>query len=500
MRLTVRVKAQRAAAIFVYALALVSCGIDKPPVFLALETEHFEFYREDTLPPACDALGADLEGYFAAFSDYLDVSYPPGAKVIYNQLSTYRYLNELCGTGPDSAVAGCYAPDGDVIASVYAVYPHEIAHVIEHRIGGPGHHPLLLSEGLASMLGGGSPYDRPDHRVDATVPVEQLIDDGAFIEAYSVPGSGGGGALYSSAAGFVRYLINRYGKDAFLRFYASTKGLTHGAEIKGRFSEVLLDDFNDVVDTWRTGAQPIVDDLAPTAPGCGTPSSVFAGETVQIDPQCDVMIARFDVPSAGRTDLVLDPRGGTGIVTLRSCENGAVIPERDLLLNRPLHLALEVPPGPYEIVASGAVLSVTYDSHPVTIDVDGNCDLTRVPALIGGDSGDFALVRRWGATEASVGFDFLPAVGGRLNATSVGDGLPGTLPRYFYRCPQSCSGDMDTACLRDDFPPIAHADGSANAPHSVLGSALEEGSLVHFGTGPRYQQDWGYSVRISVEP
>jgi hypothetical protein len=57
----VHVSAGRVAFVVAHTLLLVSCGIEKPPIFLALETEHFEFYREDTLPPACDALAADLE-------------------------------------------------------------------------------------------------------------------------------------------------------------------------------------------------------------------------------------------------------------------------------------------------------------------------------------------------------------------------------------------------------------------------------------------------------
>lgn len=494
----VHVSAGRVAFVVAHTLLLVSCGIEKPPVFLALETEHFEFYREDTLPPACDALAADLEDTFSAFSAYLEVPYPAGHKVIYNQFSTLRYLSELCGTGPDSVVAGCYSPDSDVIASVYPVYPHELVHVLEHRIGGPGHHPLLLSEGLASMLGGGAPYDRLDHRVDATLPVEDLIDDAAFVKAHSTPD--GGGALYSTSAGFVRYLIDRYGKESFLRFYAGTRGLTSAAETKARFSETLLDQFDDVVADWRSQEQPLVEELPPTAPGCSAPSAFSPGDAMQVDPQCDIAVTRFDVPATGRADLVFDPQGSIGTIALRSCTKGSVIPERDLLLNTPLRLALDVPPGPYELVASGTPFAVTYASGPVTIDVDGTCDSARVPASIGGDSGEFAVVRRWGSVETSVAFDALPVVGGTLEALSVGNGSPGTAPRLFYLCPEGCSSDLDGACLRDEVPPVTHTDGTVStSSHNVVESALEAGSLIHFGTGPRFEQDWGYSVRISVE-
>src|ERR1700709_481498 len=80
----------------VAAASVVGCGIVKPPLFLALETEHFEIYREEGLPAACAATGTTFEGFFRAFEDYLDVQLAAGSKIIYNQFITYTYVAELC--------------------------------------------------------------------------------------------------------------------------------------------------------------------------------------------------------------------------------------------------------------------------------------------------------------------------------------------------------------------------------------------------------------------
>jgi hypothetical protein len=488
-------------AMLLFSVSLIGCGIVKPPLFLALETEHFEIYREEGLPAACEATGEQFKGYLLVFENYLGVHLPVGQKIIYNQLKTYAYVAELCDLDPSQGSSGCYNPQGDVIASVYSVHPHEIAHVLEHRIGGFGAHTLFFSEGIASMLGGDNSYDTPDHRVDSTLPVEALVDDGAFVASYRKPlgMGGGGGALYSTAAGFVRYLIDTYAKDAFLRFYASLEGVTSGAVVKQRLTAAFGAPFDDIVAAWRAGVQPLVADLPPTMPACDQPSALALGATATVDPQCESARLRFDVPSSGRIDLFLSPTGSYPSVALWSCANGSVNPEELLLLNGPMRIALDVPPGPYEVAVHGSPVDVSNETTPVTIGLDGACDAAPVPAVVGAAPfADFGLIRRWGSTEKSVAFDVISQSVGGLNAASIGGELPGTAPDLLYLCPEGCVADLDGQCIADDFVVHQLPDGTFDDTHNVLGSPVTVGDLLHFATGPRYWQDWGYSIRLSI--
>ena len=484
------------------AASVVGCGILKPPLFLALETEHFEIYREDGLLPACDATGTTFEGYFNTFQEYLDVQLPEGVKIIYEQFEQFSYIAELCNLDPGQGASGCYNPQGDVIASVYSVHPHEIAHALEHRVGGFGAHPRLFEEGIAAMLGGGEAFDRPDHRVDASLPIEDLVDDQTFSALYDMPATmgGGGGALYSTAAGFVRYLIDTYGKDVFLRFYASVRGVTDGATVKRRLGSAAGVPFDDILSAWRGSAQPLVDDLSPAIPGCDQPTALSGVEVNTVDPSCEAARMRFDVPSSGRLDLLLNPNAIASTVQLFSCQQGSVMPERDLSVNGPMRLGLDVPPGAYEIVVTGAPIDVAAALTPVTIDLDDVCDPTNVPAVIGTeDLSEFAFVRRWGSTEKSVAFDVLSQSTGRFNVTSIGGAHPGTTPRRYYFCPDVCVTDLDGECTYDDEPSRQLPDGTFDNTHRVLGAPVAAGDLLHFATGPRWEQDWGYSVRLSIE-
>jgi hypothetical protein len=95
------------------------------------------------------------------------------------------------------------------------------------------------------------------------------------------------------------------------------------------------------------------------------------------------------------------------------------MPERDLSVNGPMRLGLDVPPGAYEMVVTSAPLDVAAALTPVTIDLDDMCDPTSVAAVIGTeDLLEFAFVRRWGSTEKSVAFDVLSQSTGRFKRSS----------------------------------------------------------------------------------
>ncbi len=142
----------------------------------------------------------------------------------------------------------------------------------------------------------------------------------------------------------------------------------------------------------------------------------------------------------------------------------------------------------------------------MTLDLDGTCSVSRIPAEIGGPGGtQVAVVRRWGSTEHLVGFDVVVRSPGVLEIDSAdgGDVLSGentTAPRVFYLCPEVCTTDPSKDCARDDIFEIIGAVAPFDPLKDVFRVPLAPDQLLHFGTGPRYQQDWSYSVRLRVAP
>ena len=342
-------------------LCVPACGDNSVPMFRALETEHFVVLRQVGLPPACDSLGEWLEGYYTVFSRYLGVQRSDSRKITYEQFSSLSAAEAAC----DGAAPNCYFPGSDIIASVAPLYAHEIAHVFETLVGGPRTGPAFFSEGVASVLGGGGSYDTPDRRVDSSVPLETLLDDAAFRGYEQNHDSG---VLYSSTAGFVRYLIDTLGKDPFLAFYGSLDGVTQGSAIESAFAAQFGQALKDTILAWRASPQPIVDDLVVVSAGCEISPELPSAGSLAVDPECALRGFRFEVPDSGRQDLLLDGTAG-GFVQLRSCDRGNLIPGSGLTFwsgASEFHVAVDAPPGTYEGIVSVAPATVSAPAAPVT--------------------------------------------------------------------------------------------------------------------------------------
>ena len=77
-----------------------------------------------------------------------------------------------------------------------------------------------------------------------------------------------------------------------------------------------------------------------------------------------------------------------------------------------------------------------------------------------------------------------------------------TSPATVYSCPAACSvKGLDQDCTRDDLiPRIMPGDYSNGivAPHPVERTMVHAGDLLHLATGPRFLNDWSYSVRLRL--
>lgn len=484
---------------FAVALSLVGCGDNTTAMFLALETEHFRVYREIGSPPGCDALGGELEGFYESFAKYLEVKGPVGKKVTYKE---YRHL-ALAFEACHNLTGSCYYPDSNTIISPIADNSHEIGHVFETQVGGPASGPSFFSEGVASILGDGISVNRGDRRVDSSLPVEDLVDNDAFENAVTTGYARG--VVYATATGFVRYLIDTFGKEAFLAFYGSLDGLSRSADIKHRFVETYARGFDGVVEDWRLSVQPLVDDLFVATPGCDLPPVLGPGASDVVDPQCASARIRFDVPPSGRVDLLLANKGDVTagpVVVLLSCDHGNVTPEGEIIVDHPTRVALDVPTGAYEAIVRRGPVGMSILTDVVTVDLDGACSPTRTPAPLHDDQdSEFILVRRWVNVENQVAFDVaIQASSGFPEITSQAGGQD-TSPATVYSCPAGCpTVSLDQDCTRDDLigQIMPGTTVGVAAPHPVLRSIVHAGDLLHLATGPRFLHDWAYSVRLSL--
>ena len=478
-----------------------ACGGDGVAMRHALETEHFVVLMEeglDGLPDACPALGEWLEGYYNVFESYLEVHRPTQRKITYKIFGHLDAARSAC----NGAGIGCYFPDSDTIVSVVMLHPHEIGHVFETLVGGRGNGPRFFSEAMASALGGGFGYSRSDHRVDSSLPVEDLLDDRAFLAYVAAHGPE---VVYSTAAGFVHYLIDTLGKETFLAFFGALDGASQRTAISETYSTVVGGSLDDAIQAWRDSPQPIVEDLQLVSAGCAISPVLYVGQSFEVDSSCAQRGFRFEVPSTGRQDIVI--QSTNALVTLRSCDRGDLVPGPGIQFapgRDALHVAIDAPPGQYEGIVTQGVATIAIPSEPVTLDLDGACSASRVPAEIGGPSGvQVAVVRRWGSTEELVAFDVVVRSSGALEIDSadgggVFSGENTTAPRVFYLCPQMCATEPSKDCARDDIFEITGAVTPMDPLRDVFGVPIAPDQLLHFETGPRYQQDWSYSVRLRV--
>ncbi len=182
----------------VLAVLFVCAGCEAPPPpgapsTLAFETEHFAYYAEE---PVCDSLGERMEQDYAVVTAWLGAE--PKRKIRYYDYGEDADLFEACG----GALWGCFLPPTDIVSNTW-FFREQAVRAYAEDLGDP---PSFFETGLSQMLGpwsaGGE--DSVPHDVDLVGMIRG--DEDVY---YGVPPA------------FVRYLVDTYGKAAFLEFYAS---------------------------------------------------------------------------------------------------------------------------------------------------------------------------------------------------------------------------------------------------------------------------------------
>ena len=181
-------------------LTLIGCGRATPPGTLVGESEHFRLFVD---PDATVPAGLDgMNGLVALESEWADVHtmlQMPAGKISYYWLSP-EHVSAACGEADEGA---CIWEQNLEIDSPTLPNPHELNHAYAYLRKQRKPIPFL-AEGIAEAIACGA---------DFPVNVADLPWEGVVAEPAT------SNEVYAQGGAFVRYLIRKYGVEAFLSYY-----------------------------------------------------------------------------------------------------------------------------------------------------------------------------------------------------------------------------------------------------------------------------------------
>lgn len=439
-----------------------SGSLDELPV--RFETAHFR-YHTSAARWICPRLADWLEQDYASRTSWLGASLQGSDKIDYYLLADLAAVGEVCGQPHGDVPSGCVV--NRTVYSWKAFHPHELVHAYAGLLGADGP-PLFFNEGLAVMLGGGA-----GGRIDRSVAVESLIETAAYREIQEPAFT----EIYGPAGAFSRFVLDRYGRSAYLSFYASVPKAASSAEIRARFQAAFSESLEDALAAWRAGPEVTEDDIRIYLTECAMPA--LDAPSNEIDGvACGTMDASYPL-GVTRALALAEP---TGIVVrlrasrviraeLRPCA-ARLVPERSLFNFKPSQLGAarelwtDLPAGAYwlGVAADGSAGEETADAQ-VSVD--------RAPAILTDRCSD-AAERRVAADTAEI------VVSGTFEGASDDgpvDGLADLSTRFRVAAPRLAAttsftpSDLDHAtlctasCPGDAAPDcLARINGSALAP------------------------------------
>jgi hypothetical protein len=199
-----------------------------------------------------------LEPHYAQHADFLGLPQDEKRLVTIYFFHSDDHLAAYC---PNWAMP-CADVDRPVVFDNALVSQHELVHVYARQIGNP---PSFFQEGLARMLG--------DH---SFVPGQDVVYD---VDIFSMMGTdyhssnppSYAGLASSTSASFSFFLVNQYGRVAYLDFYRSLPRSSNLEEVKRHFYSVFGDDLASVVERWRSQEQQTYGDSGFHLAQCAAP-------------------------------------------------------------------------------------------------------------------------------------------------------------------------------------------------------------------------------------
>lgn len=201
-----RTLAGRASPSLVVAVALLplpmgACRVEEAhdlPGDLAWTSPHFIFHARAQDSLACPDALTNLEQHFALLEGMFGFVWPAGRSIHYYKFVDHPdfHANSPCPQG-----SGACADQSDVYSDE-VFEQHELIHSYLWPFGTP---PPLVTEGTAVALACNRPIsDTPSLSLAEGIRIQDALSDLR---------------IYDTGGRLVRYLLDRYGPQAFLRFY-----------------------------------------------------------------------------------------------------------------------------------------------------------------------------------------------------------------------------------------------------------------------------------------
>lgn len=287
----------------VAALALAGCT-SGPELETVVDSEHFRVRAE-----AGTSLCPEVTGWLEHYAQTLESLFAVSAPVI-----DYRLYKDAASLG----AAGCASlgcAGAGAVDTIFPVHAHELVHVFAERRGQPPH---VFAEGLAGVFGCQPSESPAPEAIDVSLVDEILTSEG--FDAATARGE----PTYPIAASLVRHLLDRFGDEAFLDFYAAAAHDLSRGEIAAVFAERLGAELDAELARWSASPPPRI---CRRDVECSM-FSLPAGTLSEVELMCGRLGAPAELPLTIEVDepgVYIVEVAGDGLrgASVGSCEGGA---------------------------------------------------------------------------------------------------------------------------------------------------------------------------------
>jgi hypothetical protein len=316
-------------------LSLAACRADEEhdlPRDVVWNSPHFAYHTRTGEKPVCENVVVMLEKHFSAIQSMFDFDWPDGRTIHY-----YKFMTQADFAANSPCPAGAAAcTDRNNVYSYQVFEQHELVHAYLWPFGLP---PPVIAEGTAVALvcNRAVPETPPLSLTDAMQVHEALADQ----------------RVYDTGARLVRHLLEAYGPEAFLRFYARVRQST-SVDSLDRIMRSVFD--VGAEDAWAAAlGKPW--HCPPSFP-CSRDSVALDGAPVEVSPTCgfDSEARTFTVVADSEVALQ-----GAAFLSVGSCDpvRFSTIPATRLDSAADQIGLVQLPPGRYYLdIRSWAPTSV----------------------------------------------------------------------------------------------------------------------------------------------
>lgn len=281
-------------AMALLGLSMAACRADQEydlPRDVVWRSPHFAYHTRTAEHAACEDVVGTLEQHLSSIQGMFGFDWPQGRTVHYYKFTTQA---DFAANSPCPAGAAACTAQNNVYG--YQVFEqHELVHAYFWPFGLP---PPVVAEGTAVAL-----------VCNRTVPETPPL---SLMDAMRVADALADQRVYDTGARLVRYLIDAYGAEAFLRFY-SRLGQTASVEnVDGTLRSVFDVGAEEV---WAaTLAKPW---NCPPAYPCSRDAMSLDGAPVVVSPTCglDSDARTFTMVADGEVAVL-----GTSFLSVGSCD------------------------------------------------------------------------------------------------------------------------------------------------------------------------------------